>query len=109
MGFDTASLRTWRWRGPPAGEIMTALGHSQLSTTQRYLHWAENARQALAERAASVAKSALLATSRAPELADAPRSEASIASPREPEMAFPHAFRRKAEARRGIRLYRDLR
>lgn len=46
--------------GAGAGEIMTALGHSQLSTTQRYMHWAENARQTLAERAASVAKAALL-------------------------------------------------
>ena len=46
--------------GAAAGEIMTALGHSQLSTTQRYLHWAENTRQALAERAASVATAALL-------------------------------------------------
>ena len=41
--------------GAGAAEIMTALGHSQLSTTQRYLHWAQNGRQALAERAASVA------------------------------------------------------
>ena len=40
--------------GAGAAEIMTALGHSQLSTAQRYVHWAQDARQALAERAASV-------------------------------------------------------
>jgi integrase len=40
--------------GAAAAEIMTALGHSQLSTAQKYVHWAQDARQALAERAASV-------------------------------------------------------
>jgi integrase len=40
--------------GAAAAEIMTALGHTQLSTTQRYLHWAQDSRQALSERAASV-------------------------------------------------------
>ena len=40
--------------GAGAAEIMTALGHSQLSTAQRYVHWAQDARQALAERAAAV-------------------------------------------------------
>jgi hypothetical protein len=34
---------------------MTAMGHRQLSTVQRYIHFAQSARQALAERAASVA------------------------------------------------------
>jgi hypothetical protein len=34
---------------------MAALGHSQLATVQRYIHWAQNARQALSEQAASVA------------------------------------------------------
>lgn len=46
-------------RGAGAAEIMITLGHSQLSTTQRYLHWAQDARQALAERAASVPAAAL--------------------------------------------------
>jgi integrase len=41
--------------GAAAAEIMTALGHSELSTAQRYVHWAQDARQGLAERAASVA------------------------------------------------------
>jgi integrase len=41
--------------GAQAPEIMTAMGHRQLSTVQRYIHFAESARQALAERAASVA------------------------------------------------------
>ena len=41
--------------GAEAAEIKTTLGHRQLSTAQRYIHWAQDARQALAERAASVA------------------------------------------------------
>lgn len=39
--------------GAQAAEIMTALGHSQISTAQRYIHWAENARKGLAERSAA--------------------------------------------------------
>jgi site-specific recombinase XerD len=42
-----------------AAEIMTALGHRQLSTTARYIHFAQDARQALAEKAASVALAGL--------------------------------------------------
>jgi integrase len=41
--------------GAQAPEIMMAMGHRQLSTVQRYIHFAASARQALAERAASVA------------------------------------------------------
>ena len=41
--------------GAQAPEIMTAMGHRQLSTVQRYIHFAQSTRQALAERAASVA------------------------------------------------------
>jgi integrase len=41
--------------GAQAPEIMTAMGHRQMSTVQRYIHFAENSRKALAERAASVA------------------------------------------------------
>jgi integrase len=41
--------------GAEAAEIMTALGHGQLSTAQKYVHWAQDARQGLAERAAAVA------------------------------------------------------
>jgi integrase len=40
--------------GAQAPEIMTAMGHRQLSTVQRYIHFAESARHALAERAAAV-------------------------------------------------------
>ncbi|MEC9368470.1 MAG: site-specific integrase [Pseudomonadota bacterium] len=47
--------------GAEAAEIMTALGHSQLSTAQRYVHWAQDARQALAERAASVVAAGMAA------------------------------------------------
>ena len=48
--------------GAEAAEIMTALGHSQLSTAQRYVHWAQDARQALAERAATVALAGMAAS-----------------------------------------------
>jgi len=40
--------------GAQAAEIMIAMGHRQLSTAQRYIHFAETKRQTLAERAASV-------------------------------------------------------
>jgi integrase len=36
-------------------ELMKQLGHQQVSTTLRYIHFAENARSTLAERAAAVA------------------------------------------------------
>jgi integrase len=36
-------------------ELMEALGHKQVSTTQRYIHFAQKSRSTLAERAASVA------------------------------------------------------
>jgi integrase len=41
--------------GAQAPEIMTAMGHRQLSTVLRYIHFAESTRQTLAERAASMA------------------------------------------------------
>ena len=40
-------------QGAQAAEIMAALGHRKLSTSQRYIHYAEDARAALAERAAA--------------------------------------------------------
>lgn len=39
--------------GAGASEIMAALGHKQLSTSQKYVHMAEKARAAIAERAAA--------------------------------------------------------
>ncbi len=42
-------------QGAEASEIMTALGHRDITTSQKYVHWSRDARQALAERAASVA------------------------------------------------------
>lgn len=39
--------------GAQAAEIMATLGHSQLATSQRYVHFAQDARVALAERAAA--------------------------------------------------------
>ena len=56
--------------GAQAAEIMTAMGHRQLSTVQRYIHFAETARQALAERAASVALAGMASSSK--ELEDLP-------------------------------------
>lgn len=41
--------------GASAVELMQALGHAQVSTTQRYVHFADQARSRLAERAAAVA------------------------------------------------------
>ena len=41
--------------GAQTAEIMTALGHRQMSTAQRYVHWAEDARSSLAEKAAQTA------------------------------------------------------
>lgn len=37
-------------QGAQAAEIMATLGHSQLSTAQRYIHFAQDARAALAEK-----------------------------------------------------------
>lgn len=39
-------------QGAAASEIMTALGHRDMSTSQKYVHWAQDQRQVLAERAA---------------------------------------------------------
>lgn len=41
--------------GASAVELMKQLGHKQISTTMRYVHFAEDARSTLADRAASVA------------------------------------------------------
>jgi integrase len=48
--------------GAEAAEIMTALGHRQLSTAQRYVHWSQDGRQALAEKAAATAIAGLAGT-----------------------------------------------
>lgn len=48
--------------GAQASEIMTTLGHRDLSTSQKYVHWAQEARQALAEKAASVALAGMAAS-----------------------------------------------
>lgn len=39
-------------QGAAASEIMTALGHRDMSTSQKYVHWAQDQRQVLAEKAA---------------------------------------------------------
>jgi len=49
--------------GAEAAQIMAALGHSQLSTVQRYIHFAKDARSALAEKAAAVAVQGMNAAS----------------------------------------------
>jgi hypothetical protein len=50
--------------GAQAAEIMTALGHGQLSTAQRYVHWAQDSRQGLAERAATSILAGMAAASK---------------------------------------------
>ena len=50
-------------QGAQASQIMTALGHRNLATSQKYIHWASEARQAIAEQAASVALAGLAASS----------------------------------------------
>ena len=46
--------------GAAASEIMTTLGHKDMSTSQKYVHWAGDQRQALAERAAKGISGAML-------------------------------------------------
>lgn len=55
--------------GAQAAEIMTTLGHRQMSTTTRYLHFADTARAALAERAAAPALAGMAAARGAPKAA----------------------------------------
>jgi integrase len=52
--------------GAQAAEIMTSLGHRQMSTTTRYIHFADKARAALAERAAAPALAGMAAATGAP-------------------------------------------
>ena len=47
--------------GAQASEVMAALGHRKLSTSQKYVHFANNARSALAERAAAPALAGMAA------------------------------------------------
>ena len=52
--------------GAQAAEIMVSLGHRQMSTTTRYLHFADAARAALAERAAAPALAGMAAANGVP-------------------------------------------
>jgi hypothetical protein len=61
MGLRHSLASHMAMNGAEAAEIMTALGHRQLSTAQRYVHWAQDARQALAEKAAAVALAGMAA------------------------------------------------
>ena len=49
-------------QGAQANQIMTVLGHRNITTSQKYVHWASEARQTLAESAASVALAGLAAS-----------------------------------------------
>jgi integrase len=64
--------------GAQAAEIMTTLGHRQMSTTTRYLHFADTARATLAERAAAPALAGMIAAAGAPaaSVTDLPRRKA---------------------------------
>lgn len=46
--------------GSEASEIMAALGHRDITTSSRYVHWARDQRQKLAEKAASGITAAIL-------------------------------------------------
>lgn len=46
--------------GASSAELMEVLGHRQASTTQRYIHFAEQARSTLADRAAATAMAGLV-------------------------------------------------
>jgi integrase len=48
--------------GAEAAEIMSALGHRDITTSQKYVHWARDKRQALAERAAAGITAAISGT-----------------------------------------------
>jgi integrase len=48
--------------GASTAELMAQMGHKQATTTARYVHFAENARSTLAERAASMAVAGMNAT-----------------------------------------------
>jgi integrase len=50
--------------GAEASEIMAAMGHSQLSTVTRYIHFAKDARAALAQKAERVALAGMAAMTR---------------------------------------------
>jgi len=54
-------------QGAQASAIMTALGHRNLATSQKYVHWAQEARQAIAETAASVVLAGMAASVGKPE------------------------------------------
>lgn len=41
--------------GAQASEVMTVLGHRDISTSAKYVHWTQDARQGLSERAAATA------------------------------------------------------
>jgi integrase len=58
--------------GAQAAELMTTLGHRQMSTTTRYLHFADTARAALAERAALPALAGMAAAAGIPKAAVVP-------------------------------------
>jgi integrase len=53
-------------QGASAVELMELLGHKQIETTLRYIHYAENARKTIAERAASIAMAGLNAKDEKP-------------------------------------------
>jgi integrase len=55
--------------GAQAADLMTLLGHRQMSTTQRYIHYADDKRSELAERAASPITAALNGSGKPAEVA----------------------------------------
>lgn len=52
--------------GAQASEIMTALGHRDMATSAKYVHWAQEARQAISEKGAAVALAGMAASTDKP-------------------------------------------
>lgn len=56
--------------GAQAAELMTALGHKQLATTKRYIHFAENAKAALMEKHTAGIAAAMSGNNKTAEVVD---------------------------------------
>jgi integrase len=59
--------------GSEAAEIMAALGHRDITTSQKYVHWVRDRRQELAERAAATITAAIAGVSPAGNVVELPK------------------------------------
>lgn len=58
------------FQGAQAPEIMAAMGHRHISTSQKYIHWTQDAKAALAERYTAGISAALNGNSEPPDVID---------------------------------------